>query len=395
MGFAINTNIQAINAQRNLNLTNVRMGKSLEKLASGLRINRAADDAAGLAISEKLRSQIRGMRQASRNAQDGISMLQTAEGALGEVHAILQRQRELAVQAGNSTLSSEDRTAMGEEMLALKNEIDRIASSVTFNGVSLLTGALTTSLDGTSELQVGTAISNNVVSAVDISGADAATTYTLTYAAGTNALMLTNAATSVAETLTFGTAGAAGDKVLTFSTLGISLTLTGPAEAVADDIGTALAAVGTNDIITAAGGGSAVFQVGPSAGQTITQAFNDMRTTALGSGAGVQISDKIADNQAVSTTTEASALIAIIDDAIVDVSTRRAAFGAAQNRMESTINSLAAVVENLSASESRIRDADIAAVSSDLVSGQILQQAGVSVLSQANQAPQAVLALLQ
>ena len=395
MGFAINTNIQAINAQRNLNLTNLRMSKSLEKLASGLRINRAADDAAGLAISEKLRSQIRGMQQASRNAQDGISMLQTAEGALGEVHAILQRQRELAVQAGNSTLSSEDRTAMGEEMLALKNEIDRIANSVTFNGVSLLTGALTTVLDGTSEIAVGTAISNNVVSAVNVSGADTATTYTLTYVAATNALTLTNATTSVAETVTFGSAGAVGDKVLSFSTLGVRVTLTGPAEAVADDIGTALAAAGTNDIITAVGGGSAVFQVGPSAGQTITLAFNDMRTSALGSGVGNQISDKIADNQAVSTTTKASTLIAIIDDAIVDVSTQRAAFGAAQNRMESTINSLAAVVENLSASESRIRDADIAAVASELVSTQILQQAGVSVLVQANQSPQAVLQLLQ
>ena len=291
MGFAINTNIQAINAQRNLNLTNVRMGKTLEKLASGLRINRAADDAAGLAISEKLRSQIRGMRQASRNAQDGISMLQTAEGALGEVHAILQRQRELSVQAGNSTLSAEDRTAMGEEMLALKNEIDRIANSVTFNGVNLLTGSLTTALAGGSEVAVGTAISNNVVAAVDVSGADPGTTYTFTYVAGTNALTLTNAATSVAETITFGTAGAVGDKVLAFTTLGISVTLTGPAEAAADDLGNALAAAGTNDIVTAAGSGSATFQVGPSAGQTISVAFNDMRSTAIGSGVGNQISD--------------------------------------------------------------------------------------------------------
>ena len=210
MGMSIRTNVQAVNAQRNLNMTNPTMGRALERVASGLRINRAADDAAGLAISEKLRSQVRGMGQASRNAQDGISMVQTAEGALAEVHAILQRQRELAVQAGNSSLSASDRTAIGEELLALKNEIDRISTATSFNGQNLLTGALTTTLDGASEIAVGAAISNNVVAAVDVSGADAGATYTFTYAAGTNALTLTNATTSVAETITFATAGAAG-----------------------------------------------------------------------------------------------------------------------------------------------------------------------------------------
>ena len=395
MGFQINTNVQAINAQRNLSMTNVKMGKALEKLSSGLRINRAADDAAGLAISEKLRAQVRGMEQAGRNAQDGISMIQTAEGALGEDHSILQRMRELAVQAGNSTLSSDDRTAIGEEMLALKNEIDRIATSVKFNGQSLLTGSLETALDGTTEIAVGTAISNNVASAVDVSKADAGTTYTFTYVGATNALTLTNATTSVAQTVTFGTAGAAGDKVLSFDQLGVTVTLTGPAEAVADDLGTALAAAGSNDIITAAGSGSATFQVGAEPGETISVSFGDMRSTAIGTGAGNQISDKVADNQDVSTTAKASALLVIIDDAITDVSTQRGSLGAVQNRIEHTIAALGIVVENLSASESRIRDADIAFVSSQLVTQQILQQAGVSVLAQANQAPQAVLQLLQ
>ena len=395
MALTINTNVQAVNAQRNLNMTQLKMGRALERVASGLRINRAADDAAGLAISEKLRSQVRGMTQASRNAQDGISMVQTAEGALAEVHSILQRQRELTVQAGNSSLSASDRTAIGEELLALKNEIDRIATSTSFNGQTLLTGALTTSLDGTSEIAVGVAIDNNVVSSVDVSGASAGTTYNFTYVAGTNALTLTNATTSVAETITVGSAGSAGDKVLSFSTLGISVTLTGPAESAADAIGTALDAAGTDDIITAAGSGAATFQVGANAGQTISATFGDMRTTVIGTGAGNQVSDKIVDNQAVSTTAKADALITVLDDAIGDVSTQRGTLGAVQNRMESTINALGVSVENLSASESRIRDADIAQVSSQLVTQQILQQAGISVLSQANQAPQAALALLQ
>ncbi|MCB1188723.1 flagellin, partial [bacterium] len=147
----INTNVAALNAQRNLSNTSGSMGKTLEKLSSGLRINRAADDAAGLAISEKMRAQVRGMQQGQRNAQDGVSMLQTAEGALNEVHTILQRVRELSVQAGNSTLSSSDRTAIGEEMVALRSEIDNISQRTRFNGLNLLNGSLATTLDsGTS-----------------------------------------------------------------------------------------------------------------------------------------------------------------------------------------------------------------------------------------------------
>ena len=322
-------------------------------------------------------------------------MIGTAEGPLAEVHSILQRMRELTVQAGNTTLSGADRTAIGEEMLALKDEIDRIGNTTKFNGNQLLTGALVTALDAASEIKVGVAVSNNVVASVDVSKANAGTTYNFTYVAGTNALTLTNATTSVAETITFGTAGAAGDKVLSFSQLGVTVTLTGPAEALADDIGTALDAAGTDDVITAAGNSSAQFQVGADAGQNITVAFADMRSTAIGTGVGNQVSDKVADNQAVSTTAKADALLTILDDAIADVSTQRGILGAVQNRVEHTIAALGIVVENLSASESRIRDADIAAVSSTLVTQQILQQAGISLLSQANQNPQAVLSLLR
>ena len=178
MGLFINTNIAAINAQRNLGITGAKMSRALERLSSGLRINRAADDAAGLSISENLRSQIRGMRTASRNAQDGVSMIQTAEGAMTEVHSLLQRMRELAVQASNSTLSSDDRTAIGSEIETLKAEIDNIADRTKFNGLSLLTGALSTTdaLTGTAKLgfQLTTA-GIATISNVDVSGAKAGT----------------------------------------------------------------------------------------------------------------------------------------------------------------------------------------------------------------------------
>ena len=178
MGIFINTNVGAITAQRNLGVTGLKMSKALEKLSSGLRINRAADDAAGLSISEGLRSQVKGLRQASRNAQDGISMVQTAEGALNEAHGILQRMRELTVQAGNETLSNNDRDAIGVEMFTLRTEIDNIASRTKFNGLSLLTGSLSTSQSGGTAI-VGFALtmgSTASIASIDVSKLTAGTT---------------------------------------------------------------------------------------------------------------------------------------------------------------------------------------------------------------------------
>src|SRR5919197_3316230 len=148
MSMRINTNVEAFNAQRNLSATAMAYAKSVEKLSSGLRINRAGDDAAGLSISEKLRAQVRGLAQAQRNAQDGISMIQTAEGALTEVHSMLQRMRELAVQASNDSLSSADRTSVNTELQQLKAEINAVSASTRFNGKNLLTGSLVTTLGG-------------------------------------------------------------------------------------------------------------------------------------------------------------------------------------------------------------------------------------------------------
>ncbi|WP_243230511.1 flagellin [Microbacterium sp. CIAB417] len=291
MGMQINTNVSALNAYRNLSNTQNDLSKSLEKLSSGLRINRAADDAAGLAISEGLRSQVNGLNVAARNAQDGISVIQTAEGALTEVHSILQRVRDLAVQAGNDSNNADSRAAIQTEVAALGEELSRIASGTNFNGIDLLTGA--TAGDGTGKLtfQVGAgATAANDQIAVDLTGAD-----------------ITAVATAISA-LDLEQAGAAD------------------ADAAA---AARLAAIGT------------------------------------------------------------------IDAQITSVSEARAGLGAAQNRFESTINSLNVSSENLAAAESRIRDTDMASEMVKFTAANILSQAGTAMLAQANQVNQGVLQLLR
>jgi flagellin len=271
MSLRIQNNVEAFNAHRQLVGTSDKLGKSMERLASGFRINRAADDAAGLAISEKLRAQIGGLSQARRNGQDAVSLVQTAEGAMQEVHSILQRVRDLKVQYLNGTLSADDRASIEEEVTQLGQEVARIGSDTNFNGAALLSGTTT---------------------------------------------------------------------------------------------------------IT--------FQVGPDDGQTITVTGTDL----YGAGSSYHVDSAIFSSFSAAT-------IADIDDAIGNVASARASFGAAQNRLEHTLNNLAVYEENLQASESRIRDVDMAAELVTFTKFQILQQAGTSMLAQANAAPQAVLSLLR
>ena len=265
MSLRIQNNVEAFNAHRQLVSTGDKAAKAMERLSSGYRINRAADDAAGLAISEKLRGQIRGLSQAQRNAQDGVSLVQTAEGSLNEVHSMLQRVRELAVQYQNGTLSTSDKAAITAEATQLASEIERIGSSADFNGIKLLDGSTST----------------------------------------------------------------------------------------------------------------VSFQVGANDNDTISVA-----TASLGGKVGsIDVSQANA--------------ISAIDSAINNVSTLRSSFGAVQNRLEHTLNNLATYQENLTASESRIRDVDMASEMVEFSKDQILQQAGTSMLAQANQAPQSVLSLLR
>ena len=270
----INNNVMAFNANRNLGVSNGGLAKSLEKLSSGYRINRAGDDAAGLVISQKLRAEVSGLRQATRNAQDGISFVQTAEGALGEVHNMLNRMRDLAVQAANDTNDTSARTAIGAEITALSAEVGRIGSDTTFSGAAV------------------------------------------------------------------------------FSATALN------------------------------------FQVGSegSGGNQITATVGTLVNTNLNG----------ADLTGIDVTTAANARTAIetIDTAIDHVSTTRGTLGAVQNRFESTINNLQVTTENLAASESRIRDTDMAAEMVEFTKSQILQQAGTAMLGQANAIPQSVLRLL-
>ncbi len=265
MGLRVNNNIAAFNAYRNLSSTDTAMGKSLEKLSSGLRINRAADDAAGLAISEGLRSQIGGLKVGARNAQDGISLAQTAEGALTEVHSMLQRMNDLSVQYNNGTQSTESKAALSAEFTQLKTEISRIQTNTKFNGNTVFNGTAST-------FQVGYGSSDTI-------------------------------AISATAAANFATA-------------------------------TAMAAITISD------------------------------------------SDKL-------------------QAAITEVSTQRAELGAIQNRFEHTVKNVNVAIENLSASESRIRDTDMASEMVSFTRSQILSQAGTAMLAQANQIPQGVLSLLR
>jgi flagellin len=276
----INNNLMAMNTHRQLGINNNAGAKSIEKLSSGYRINRAGDDAAGLSISEKMRGQIKGLDKASRNAQDGISLIQTAEGALNETHAILQRMRELSVQAANDTNAAEDREAIGAEVTQLEAEITRIASTTEFNTKTLLDGSLSTA--------------------------------------------------------------------------------------------------------------TVKLQVGANSGQLVSFAISDMTATGLSvDGIGASI------GAAAASAGDLTAHIDTINDALTNVSKQRSDLGAMQNRLEHTIKNLDTSSENLQASESRIRDVDMAKEMMEFTKNNILQQAAQAMLAQANQQPQGVLQLLR
>ena len=389
----INTNIQALDVQRNLMTTSGMMSKSIEKLSSGLRINRAADDAAGLSISEKLRSQIRGLAQAQRNAQDGISMLQTAEGALTEVHAMLQRMRELSVQASNDTLSAQDTLGVNTEIQQMRAEIDSISVRTKFNGKSLLTGSLVTSLAGATgaDLVKNDTITNGttdsaMVTNIDVAGERASDTFTFT-GAGTS-LTLTRSSDSAAQTVTTSAIAANGSATLDFSSLGVKVSLASTAGQTAAGIVVGLTDA-SNDTILTTGTGSANLQIGANASDTVSVSFTSMSISAL------VLTTTLNNYNGAQTVTNAQAMITALDTAIQAVSTQRADLGARQNRLEHTINSLGVTHENLAASESRVRDADIASEMTTFTKYQILQQAGTAILAQANQVPQGVLSLLR
>lgn len=398
----INHNLGAMNAQRQMSTNQNNMSDSMEKLSSGLRINRAGDDAAGLAISEKMRGQIRGLEQADRNAQDGVSMIQTAEGALNETQDILQRMRELATQAANDTNTDTDRNEIQKEVNSLTSEINRIGNTTEFNTQKLLNGEK----DG-----------SEAIAAV-------AGEFTSAEAIGTEDVTIDGETFKYVDADADADAGEFTTSAELVSAIEANDAISGKYSAEIDADGklaltqqdgeeSATAPTGTSFETTTAGvegkeagaGNAAQFQIGANESQSLTLNIADMRASALGittEGTGSELGVTDGTNNEVteqaldlSTHEKASEAITKIQSAIDEVSGERSQLGANQNRLEHTINNLGTSAENLQSAESRIRDVDMAKEMMNMTKNNILSQASQSMLAQANQQPQSVLQLLQ
>jgi flagellin len=383
MASVINTNISSLNAQRNLTSSQDALATSLQRLSSGLRINSAKDDAAGLAISERMTTQIRGLNQAMRNANDGVSLAQTAEGSLGAIAGSLQRIRELAVQSANATNSASDRAALDVEAQQLKDEIDRVATQTNFNGVNLLDGSF-----ASQQFQVGANV-NETITVATIADAQSANLGTTTSAAVTGAAATAFTAVTAGH-LTIEDAGAVAINVGAIaadaSAIERAAGLREAINAVADQTGV----YATNDTATTITLTSTHAITIAHAGATSTAA-----TTGLTAAATATATTTGFSTLDITTVAGANTAITTMDAALNSVNTARANLGALQSRFESVVANLSINAENLSAARSRIQDADFAAETASLTRAQILQQAGTAMLAQANASQQNVLSLLQ
>jgi flagellin len=377
-----------------LGITTGNQSKASEKLSSGYKINRAGDDAAGLKISEKMRSQIRGLNKASTNAQDGISLIQTAEGALNETHSILQRMNELAVQGANDTNQDVDRDAINQELNALTDEIDRISETTQFNKQFLLDGNFTNK-----KLQVGANGGQNI--GINIQKMDAKTlglkdfTYNegissvayntiifkgVDYTYDSSKTLSQNKANFVAKARSAGQAAFTAEMIAMKSNGGFTFNST--------------ASFATKDLAMASGKKALGSKYATAASQQWTKLLSDAKIQGLKTAGGFGASRTNARPD-VSTYTKANATLMAIQGAINIVSTQRSSLGALQNRLEHTVSNLDNVSENTQAAESRIRDTDMASQMVEYSKNNILAQAGQSMLAQGNQSTQGVLSLLQ
>lgn len=403
----IQHNIMALNSQRQLGINNNNISKSLEKLSSGYKINRAGDDAAGLAISEKMRAQIKGLETATDNANDAISLIQTAEGGLQEVHSMLNRMTELATKASNGTYDDPvDRLAIQDEFNALNDEIDRIADSTNFNGIKLLDG----SLNNASSIDVGVGTTGTSLHASVGAGAAGKT------------ITITNDVAKVGGTISVDLTGGNVSVTLGSKTNASSYTAKDIEDAIKNavqkgiddgslsgDLAEGLSSIKlegqtinyTADAATQVGQAAtfgAAQQVGGKAIHSLTLQIGD--TNDGFNQLNLAISNMKADNLGVRGVTvdslaNAQGAMATIKTAINTVSTQRGQLGALQNRLEHTINNLGVTTENITAAESRIRDVDMAKEMMTFTKNSVLQQSAQAMLAQANQQPQSVLQLLQ
>lgn len=488
MAMVINTNVMALTTQRSLSNTQSSLATSMERLSTGLRINSAKDDAAGLGITDRMTAQIRGLDQAIRNAGDAISLSQTAEGAMSESSNILQRMRELAIQSANDTNSAADRANLQKEVNQLQQELDRIVSTTTFNGKKLLDGSfaaaqfqvganasetISVTIGNVSSSNIGNNTTDSYSAAGSINEAVAGTvnnvaaqvlTISGAYGTGTVNVSAGESAKDIASAVN----NASGDSgvsatAVSYATLGnltaddtVSFTLTGASSATVsasittgdvsnladaindvsgqtginatlsddgtyitlsssagEDIGISSFATGLGtsamdmtglqaDGTTAAGGAFNLADATPAAVVGGVVSFNSSSAFTVDTDTGTTLINTSQASTAeyvtsvdISTVSGSNDAIAILDAALVSISDSRASLGATQNRLESTISNLSSISENVSAARSRMQDADFAAETSNLTRTQILQQAGVAMLSQANAQPQLVLSLLQ
>ena len=465
---SVNTNVSSLNAQRNLSKSGSDLATSMERLSSGMRINSAKDDAAGMQISNRLTSQVNGLAVAQRNANDGISMAQTAEGAMSESTNILQRMRELALQSANGSNSKEDRDSLQKEVSALQTELTRIAETTSFGGQQLLDGSFGTksfqvgsnaneliniSLKDISADQIGGNYANAGVAGVTFGATDttavigvaSAETLTLTAAGKAETVSIT-AGASVTEaaskinasgsdvraeavskvdiTVGAGTSGTltigdheialAGDDtsslteklkdlgydatesggVLTLNARGVDGIVLQSTTATASTINISGGVAGTASATAAIGDAisyTSVLEFSSEKAFTVTGGTDNTGNVTAAQGA---LAEKKVSEIDISSQAGSQTALSIIDSAIAEIDSQRADLGAVQNRFDHTISNLANISENVSASRSRIQDTDFATETAQMTKNQILQQAGTSILSQANQLPQAALSLL-
>jgi len=381
MVMTVNTNVLSLSSQRAMNNTREDLGVAIERLSTGLRINSAKDDAAGLAITERFTSSIRGLNQAVRNASDGISFAQVAEGALDVIGRNLQRIRELSVQSLNDSNTADNRAAIDEEVQQLSAEIDRIAKETTFNNRLILDGST-----GVQNFQIGAERGESIgLSGVDARAGTLGQSFAIKTGGAVGALTGGNAdyAEELGGTFTI-TGGAPGSEAVEIDLTGVTTSA-----GIVDAINAKLADTGVQATLE---GGAIVLAdssgTGPTLGGTGSLSAIGLNattdTTEFRSVAGVNVKDRDAANSA----------LAVLDTAIDQATSLRASFGAVQNRFENVIEIGRVQEENLSAARSRIRDADYAAETAALTRAQILQQSGLAALAQANASPQAVLSLL-
>ncbi|MFP8834712.1 flagellin [Hydrogenophaga sp. XSHU_21] len=396
----INTNVMSMNAQRNLQSSQGSLATSMQRLSSGLRVNSAKDDAAGLAIAERMNAQVKGLSVAARNANDGISLAQTAEGALGKVGDMLQRMRELAVQAANATNSEDDRAALQAEVKQLTDEVDRVARQTSFNGKKILDGSFTAAT-----FQVGANAGDNITIA-SLADTTAANLSVVAYGEVTVASVDPDAAGFTA----FGTAIADGALDITVDGTTYELGAIEAADSGTERVGQVVEAINRRASETGVSAYLVVNDDGTFDVEILSSRLDDTGAVLVPTFAGFTAADTGFANptvvaaatdltgiDSIDVTTDKGAYIAMkkIDSALDQINGARATLGAVQSRFENAVANIAIGVENLSASRGRIMDADFAKETANLSRAQILQQAGTAMVAQANQVPQGVLSLLR